>query len=64
MGDRHTQMQVINDYDDLMEFIQLQRQCVAQGSETFLYNGQYYSVSGAEAIINGHLKKGDGDGGT
>jgi hypothetical protein len=55
MQDQHTEMQVINDYDDLMEFIQLQRECVEQGNTTFLYDGQYYSVTVAESIINGHL---------
>ena len=51
----NTEMQVINDYDDLMVFIQLQRQCVEQDNQSFVYNGQYYSVTLAESIINGHL---------
>ena len=63
MQDRNTEMRVINDYDDLMEFLQLQRQCVEQGNETFLYDGQYYSAELAESIITGHLNKGVGDGG-
>jgi len=28
---------------------------VEQGNETFLYDGQYYSVEVAESIIIGHL---------
>jgi len=55
MQDHNTEMRVIEDYDDLMEFIQLQRQCVEADNTTFLYKGQYYSVTVAESIINGHL---------
>ena len=58
MDDRNTEMRVINDYDDLMEFIELQRECVERGNDTFLYDGQYYSVKVAESIITGHLRLG------
>jgi hypothetical protein len=52
----------IQDYDDLMVFTQLQRQCVEAGSKTFLYKGQYYDVTIAEAIINQHIEGGKRDG--
>ena len=57
-------MRTINDYDDLMLFMQLQREAHEQGASSFVFNGQYYSVVIAEAIINEHLNKGGSNGGT